>query len=237
MHKNSPAPRFHRLVEPAALLLILLVSLAAGLFVWTADEVQEGETMLRDQQWLLALRVPNDAESLLGGAPALQLAREVTALGSPWLLALLVGSVAGVLIAMRERRLALFIVVVTSAGGLLSTVLKHWFERARPDLVPHEVIVSNASFPSGHAFGAAMVYLTLAALLTLRLQPRAARVILLALAIGLALAVGVSRVALGVHWPSDVLAGWAAGSGWALANWLIASSTGWFDVRDRPPSA
>ncbi len=78
-----------------------------------------------------------------------------------------------------------------------------------------------------------MVYLTLAALLTFRMQPRAARVILLALAIGLTLAVGVSRVALGVHWPSDVLAGWAAGSAWALANWFIANSTGWFDARDR----
>jgi undecaprenyl-diphosphatase len=82
-----------------------------------------------------------------------------------------------------------------------------------------------------------MVYLTLAALLTFRLQPRAARVILLALAIGVTLAVGVSRVALGVHWPSDVLAGWAAGSAWALSNWFIANATGWFDARDRSESA
>ncbi len=134
---------------------------------------------------------------------------------------------------MHQRRLATFIVVSTSGGALLNTGLKHVFERARPDLVPHEVIVANASFPSGHAFGAAMVYLTLAALLTFRMQPRAARVILLALAIGLSLAVGVSRVALGVHWPSDVLAGWAAGSAWALANWFIANATGWFDARDR----
>jgi len=233
MHQSLQILRTRHLLAPTALLLILLVSLAAGVFFWTADEMREGETLLRDRQWLLALRAPNDVASLLGGASALQLAREVTALGSPWFLVLLVGGVGGVLFAMHQRRLATFIVVSTSGGALLNTGLKHVFERARPDLVPHEVIVANASFPSGHAFGAAMVYLTLAALLTFRMQPRAARVILLALAIGLTLAVGVSRVALGVHWPSDVLAGWAAGSAWALANWFIANATGWFDARDR----
>ena len=237
MQKSLRVLRSRHLLEPAALLLVLLMSLAAGVFVWTADEMREGETLLRDRQWLLALRAPNDVATLLGGASALQLAREVTALGSPWFLVLLVGGVGGVLIAMHQRRLALFIVVATSGGALLNTGLKHAFERARPDLVPHEVIVANASFPSGHAFGAAMVYLTLAALLTFRMQPRAARVILLVLAIGVALAVGVSRVALGVHWPSDVLAGWAAGSAWALANWIIANATGWFGARDRSESA
>ena len=220
-------------MEPTALLLVFLLSLAAGAFVWTADEMREGETVLRDRQWLLALRVPDRAEDLLGGASALQLAREVTALGSPWFLWLLVGSAAGVLTATRQWRLALFIVVSTLAGALFNTSLKHAFHRARPDLVPHEVIVANASFPSGHAFGAAMVYLTLAALLTIKLEPRAARAMLLALAIGVTLSVGVSRIALGVHWPSDVLAGWAAGSAWALATWLIAIGTGWFDRRTR----
>lgn len=235
-HKDTPLRkhRFQHLIEPTALLLVLLLSLAAGAFVWTADEMREGETMLRDRQWLLTLRVPSQADHLLGGAPVLQLAREVTALGSPWLLCLLVGGVAGVLVAMRQRRLALFILVSTSAGSVFNAALKQGFERARPDLVPHEVIVTNASFPSGHAFGAAMVYLTLAALLTLRLELRAPRAVLLALAIGVSLAVGVSRIALGVHWPSDVLAGWAAGSAWALATWLIANATGWFDKDGRP---
>ena len=242
MHRLPPtngAPtlqpsRFRHLIEPTALLLVLLLSLAAGAFVWTVDEMREGETMLRDRQWLLALRVPSQSEHLLGGAPALQLAREVTALGSPWLLCLLVGGVAAVLMAMRQRRLALFILVSTSAGASFNAALKLGFERTRPDLVPHEVIVTNASFPSGHAFGAAMVYLTLAALLTLRLELRAPRAVLLGLAIGVTLAVGVSRIALGVHWPSDVLAGWAVGSAWALATWMVANATGWFDRKDRP---
>ncbi len=137
MHQSLQILRTRHLLAPTALLLILLVSLAAGVFFWTADEMREGETLLRDRQWLLALRAPNDVASLLGGASALQLAREVTALGSPWFLVVLVGGVGGVLFAMHQRRLATFIVVSTSGGALLNTGLKHVFERARPDLVPH----------------------------------------------------------------------------------------------------
>jgi undecaprenyl-diphosphatase len=128
--------RYQALLEPAVLLLVLLLSLAAGAFIWTAGEMREGETLQRDQQWLLAFRVPHQAEQLLGGAATLQLAREVSALGSPWFLWFLVGAVAAVLMAMRQLRLALFIVVSTSTGAAFNTVLKHGFARARPDLVP-----------------------------------------------------------------------------------------------------
>jgi undecaprenyl-diphosphatase len=220
-----------RFFEPAALLLVLLLSLAAGVLVWTADEMREGETLMRDRQWLLAFRMPNDPTQLLGGAPIRQLAREITTLGSPWFLMLLVVGSAGVLAAARLWRMACFLVMATVAGALFNTVLKEIFARARPDLVSHEVIVSNASFPSGHAFGAAMIYLTLAALLSRRIQQPAARGLLLILAIGVTAAVGLSRIALGVHWPSDVLAGWAAGAAWALACWMIVDWTGWIAPR------
>ena len=231
LHKTRLAWQSRRLLEPAALLLVLLLSLTAGLLFWTADEMREGETMMRDRQWLLALRMTADPAQLLGGSTTLQLAREVTALGSPWFLMLLVGGSAGVLAASRHWRMAILLVAATVAGAMFNTGLKQVFARARPDLVPHEVIVTNASFPSGHAFGAAMIYLTLAALLSRRIQQPAARVLLLVLAIGVTAAVGISRVALGVHWPSDVLAGWAAGAAWALASWTIADWTGWIARR------
>jgi undecaprenyl-diphosphatase len=227
VQKPKYAPRCWRLLKPAALLLVLLLSLAVGMFFWTADEMREGETLMRDRQWLLALRMAADPAQLLGGPATLQLTREINALGSPWFLMLLVGGSAGVLAAARFWRMALFLVVTTVAGALVDTALKGIFDRARPDLVPHEVMVTNASFPSGHAFGAAMTYLTMAALLSRLIRQPVARVLLMFLAVGVAVAVGVCRVALGVHWPSDVLAGWAAGAAWALASWMIADWTGW----------
>ncbi len=104
----------------------------------------------------------------------------------------------------------------------MSTLLKQLFSRPRPDLVPHESFVYTASFPSGHSMMAAVTYLTLGALLA-RVQPRRqVKAYLLVLAALVTLLVGISRVYLGVHWPTDVLAGWAAGAIWALLSWLVA---------------
>ena len=109
---------------------------------------------------------------------------------------------------------------------MLSTLFKRGFDRPRPDLVPHEAIVYTASFPSGHAMMAAVTYLTLGAMLA-RVQPtRALRAYVLALAAIVTVAVGISRVYLGVHWPTDVLAGWTAGAAWALACWTVARLAG-----------
>jgi undecaprenyl-diphosphatase len=105
---------------------------------------------------------------------------------------------------------------------LLSTVLKMGFERPRPDLVPHATRVYTASFPSGHAMLSAVTYLTLGALLA-RVQPnRRLKAYLIGLALCITLLVGASRVYLGVHWPSDVLAGWCGGAAWAALCWFIA---------------
>jgi undecaprenyl-diphosphatase len=105
---------------------------------------------------------------------------------------------------------------------LLSTALKLGFARPRPDLVPHGVRVYTASFPSGHAMLSAVTYLTLGALLA-RVQPqRRVKAFLLGLAIALTVLIGMSRVYLGVHWPSDVLAGWCGGAAWASLCWFVA---------------
>ena len=105
---------------------------------------------------------------------------------------------------------------------MLVDVLKQIFERGRPDLVPHAVQVFSASFPSGHATLSAVTYLTLGALVA-RLAPhRLAKAYVLGVAIVLTLLVGTSRVYLGVHWPTDVLAGWCVGAAWAIACWLVA---------------
>ena len=110
------------------------------------------------------------------------------------------------------------------AGGLLVMhLLKRGYERPRPDLVSHLVHVQTLSFPSGHAMLSAVAYLTLGALLAQTQVRRWQGIYFLLVAIILTVLVGASRVYLGVHWPSDVLAGWCAGMSWALFCWLVAA--------------
>jgi undecaprenyl-diphosphatase len=108
------------------------------------------------------------------------------------------------------------------SGFLLSSILKVLFQRPRPELVPHAVYVSTASFPSGHSMLSAVTYLTLGALLARSQAHRRLKAYLILVAVLLTLLVGVSRVYLGVHWPSDVLAGWTAGASWSIICWLAA---------------
>jgi undecaprenyl-diphosphatase len=101
-------------------------------------------------------------------------------------------------------------------------VLKEFFERPRPDLVPHGAEVFTASFPSGHAMMSAVVYLTLGALLARVETGLRVKAFVLSVSVLLTVLVGISRVYLGVHWPTDVLAGWTVGAAWAVMCWLIA---------------
>jgi undecaprenyl-diphosphatase len=121
-----------------------------------------------------------------------------------------------------KRRSALLVAGSIALGTILSTILKLVFDRPRPDLVPHGMDVYTLSFPSSHAMMSALVYLTLGALLARTQKSVRLRIYLLVCAILLTFLIGVSRLYLGVHWPTDVLAGWAVGSCWALLSWLVA---------------
>lgn len=197
-------------------------------FLELADEVMEGKTLGIDERLLLSLRNPLDHSDPLGPEWLEEMARDFTSLGSTGVLTLIVLAVLGYLLLSRRFRAALFTLVAVPGGMLLSAMLKLGFDRPRPDLVPHETVVYTASFPSGHSMMSAVTYLTLAALLgRLHPQPQLKSYFLIVAAF-LALLTGVSRVYLGVHWPTDVLAGWAAGAAWAALCWLIA---GWLQRR------
>lgn len=213
----------HRLrQEPGILAAMAAASAALWAFVETADEVVEGEAAAVDRALLLLLRSPDDPAEMLGPAWLEFLARDVTSLGGWGVLGLIVIAAAGFLRLAGHWRTALFVVAATGAGALASSLLKLAFSRPRPDLVPHATEVATASFPSGHAMGSAVVYLTLAVLLARLVATARLKVYILAVAVVLTLLIGVSRVYLGVHWPSDVLAGWAAGAAWALGCWAVA---------------
>ncbi|WFM70473.1 phosphatase PAP2 family protein [Halomonas sp. CKK8] len=206
--------------ELGALLSLLMLFGGVWGFVELAEEVAEGETRSIDEALLLSLRNPADHADPLGPGWVEELGRDFTALGGVGVLVLVSLGALGYLLLARHYRAALFAAVAVPGGMLLSTLMKAGFDRPRPDLVPHEAIVYTASFPSGHAMMSAVTYLTLAALL-IRVQPELKlKAYILALAMLLTLLVGMSRVYLGVHWPTDVLAGWTAGAAWAALCWL-----------------
>lgn len=204
--------------------LVVLIAIPTGMwaFVELADEVFEGDTEQLDRAILLAMRSPDAVDDPLGPRWVEELARDTTALGGSGVLAFITVAAAGYLVLRNKTRATLFLLAAVLGGFAVSTGLKLLFDRARPDLVPHGSHVYTASFPSGHAMMSAVTYLTLGALLA-RVHPqRRIKAYLLLLTIFLTIAVGVSRVYLGVHWPTDVLAGWAVGACWALLCWVIA---------------
>ncbi len=203
--------------------LLAIGSLAAGvwLFAALADEVMEGGTRKMDRAVLLALRHPGDLQPI--GPPALlEAARDITALGSPTILGLITVALCLFLALAGKNHMALFVLGAITSGLLASVLLKDSFERPRPDIVPHEVYASSSSFPSGHSMMSALTYLTLGALLARSQQRKLLKAYFLLIAVFLTVLIGITRVYLGVHWPTDVLAGWTAGAGWALLCWLLA---------------
>ena len=204
------------------LLATLLGLVAVGLgFIELSDEVRERETQHFDERVLLALRSPEEVHRPVGPPWLAEMARDVTALGSVSVLALVVGAVSGFLLLVRRWRTLALVVGSTLGGTLVNALLKRLFARPRPTVVPHLTEVVTESFPSGHAMLSAIVYLTLGALLAQLVQRRRLKAYLVGVALGLTLLIGLTRVYLGVHYPTDVLGGWMAGLGWALVTALV----------------
>lgn len=201
--------------------LLGLVALGLG-FIELSDEVREKETQQFDERVLLALRQPGHPEQPLGPLWLAEAARDVTSLGSVAVLMLVVCAVSGFLVLVRRWRTLLLVVGSTVGGAGVNGLLKSVFARPRPTVVPHLTWVLTESFPSGHAMLSAIVYLTLGALLAQLVERRWLKAYLVGVALSLTLLIGVTRVYLGVHYPTDVLGGWMAGLGWALLSALVA---------------
>jgi undecaprenyl-diphosphatase len=214
------------------LLVALVVVAGTWLFVALAGEVLEGDTQAFDRWILQVLRSPEDPAWPRGPRWLVEVGRDVTAFGSPAVVALLTAVVLGYLWLQRRYGALWFVVVAVTGGGLLGRLLKEVFARERPDPLPC-LWVSTPSFPSGHAVLAAVVYLSLGILLA-RLEPRLLlKVYFLGVMMVLAFLVGVSRIYLGVHYPTDVLAGWVVGLVWGLLCWLAAWYLQWRGAVER----
>ena len=230
-------PPFLR-IELLPLLVLVLVAGGIWLFAEIADEVNEGDTHQIDEEILLALRNPADRADPLGPPWVEETERDFTALGGIGVLTLLTLAVSTYLVLDGKPHAAVLVLIAVGGALLWTNLLKHGFQRPRPDLVPHGSYVYTTSFPSGHSMLSAATYLTLGALLA-RVQPRRRmKIFLLGFAALLTLLVGISRVYLGVHWPTDVLAGWTAGGVWALICWLLArwlQHRGQVETENQPP--
>lgn len=206
--------------------VIVTAILACGLYVFfrIADGLDPLGGDGLDRDLLLFFRDPADPARPIGPAWLTQTLTEITALGGYPVLVLLVSAVAGFLLISRKFGPALFVFLSVGTGTLAGHLLKLAYDRPRPDLVDHLVDIHTPSFPSGHATMSAVVYLTLASLIVRLVDRAAVRAYVLAVAIALTVAIGFSRVYLGVHWPSDVAAGWAIGTAWACLSWLVVAA-------------
>ena len=185
-------------------------------FGFIAQEVVKGKTLAFDREVMLALRSSADPRVPIGPTWLPEAARDLTSLGSIIVLVIITLAVVSYVFLAGRSAVAWLTLIAVFGGIVLSDLLKFAFERARPDVVNPLARVFTTSFPSGHATLSAITYLTIGAILA-RSQPLSTiSVYFLSLAAFLTMLIGVSRIYLGVHYPTDVLAGWCIGVAWAM---------------------
>jgi undecaprenyl-diphosphatase len=206
------------------IVLLAALALVLGLLavIKIAEVVVQGDTHDFDDWLLRLLRQPDNPALPIGPPWLLEVAQDITALGGRTLLLVIIVAALGYLTLERKYGAMWFVLAAAAGGGVLSSTMKYYVARGRPEVVPHLAIVTSPSFPSGHATFTAVIYLTLGALLARFTERRRTRVYLVILALLLTFLVGVSRLYLGVHYPTDVLEGWCVGLVWALSCWLVA---------------
>ena len=212
---------------------VSLLTIAALLFAFglIAQEVREGEPLAFDRVVLLAFRDPARPSVPIGPPWLQEAARDVTSLGSTVVLGLILIAVVGYMFLARNRAAAWLMLGAVVGGVVLNNLLKFAFARPRPDLVAPAIRVFTASFPSGHATLSAITYLTLGTLLARTQFSLRMRIYFMAVALTVTVLVGLTRIYLGVHYPTDIFAGWCIGGAWATACWALMT---WLQRRGRP---
>jgi undecaprenyl-diphosphatase len=212
-----------KLRQKTALISVLAVAFLLFSFGFVAEEVVGGESMAFDRRVIAALRNPASPGEPWGPPWLQEAARDVTSLGSIVVVTIMTVAIVGYLLLSRERAEALLMTVAVSGGIALNDALKLAFARPRPDVEFHAARVFTTSFPSGHASLSAIAYLTIGALLARSQSSLKIGLYVMSLAVFLTVLIGISRIYLGVHYPTDVLGGWCVGAAWAVACWAIAA--------------
>jgi undecaprenyl-diphosphatase len=211
-----------RSLDLSILLSVFLITGLLYAFIELADDVLEGDTENFDSAVLLMFRADDDIGDPIGPAYVEEMVRDITALGGVAIITLTTLAVLGFLLFVGKKRTAAIMLLATVGAMGVSSGLKELVDRQRPDLVTHGTQVYTASFPSAHSMQSAATYLTMGALLAQVQKRRRVKAFILSIALITTFLVGMSRIYLGVHWPTDVLGGWAAGAGWAILCWMLA---------------
>lgn len=220
--------RFRKFFQTAGWREYVLLAAAATLcasvlvFVEVSDLVVEGDLHDAEKTWMRDLRLPDDPTIPIGPSWLRHTSLDISALGGSAVLTLATLLVIGALLLRGKYHSVLLLIVATLGGVVLNRFLKAFFGRERPDVIPHLSEVSNASYPSGHSMLSAIVYLTLAVMLARTVSSRRLRVYLVGAALLIVFLIGSTRVYLGVHYPTDVVAGWSAGTAYALLCLLVS---------------
>ena len=225
MNSSDLVPFLRRAVsvaraEFAALSALLIIGLGISVFADLAEDMREGDGQAFDQ-WVLNWMQPAPGEPR-GPWWLHEAAGDITSLGGVAVLTLLALVAIGFLLILKKRLSAVLLVVGLLGGVGLSEGLKALFERERPPAVYQAVETLNASFPSGHALLSTVFYLTVAVMMTRAFPRRRLKAYVLGVGMTFALLVGLTRIYLGAHWTTDVLAGWSVGAAWAMALWLVS---------------
>jgi undecaprenyl-diphosphatase len=200
---------------------LFAIAVLLSLFGFIAHEVAGGEPTSLDRRVTLALRSSADPSRPIGPAWLQEAARDVTSLGSIIVVVITTAAVAGYLSQTHRPGVAWLMLLAVGGGIALNNLLKLVFARRRPNVITSSARVFTTSFPSGHATLSAIAYLTIGALLSRASPSAAVSLYLMVLAVFLTVLVGFSRIYLGVHYPTDVLAGWCIGAAWAIFCWVL----------------
>jgi len=209
--------------EIYSLVVILGMIFSLLIFIQIADWVTAGETASIDKKILLLFRNSENPSIPLGPERLQHVIRDITALGSSTLLTIFTLLIVFYLALKKEVRSIVYVLSAAIGGGVLVQLLKHFFARPRPDIVTHLVSEFTMSFPSGHSAMSAVIYISFAVLISRIENSHKTRLFLISSALIISFLVGLSRIYLGVHYPTDVLAGWMIGLFWALLCWFVAT--------------
>jgi undecaprenyl-diphosphatase len=208
--------------------LFLLAAALGMVFAKILSELLEGGTADIDRAISHLFRAPGNPSEPLGPLWLQVMARDITALGGLAVLTLVTIASLGYLALTRQWAFVVMVTASVLGGTAISSVVKLSIQRPRPDFSPEVIHLHDFSFPSGHSMLSAATYLTLGILLARAQSRLRTKIYLLSLAMGVTVLVGLSRLYLGVHWPTDVLGGWCAGAAWAILCWSAAE---WLHLR------